>query len=513
MTELITTAQMRAIEADAIESGAVTGLQLMERAAHGVVAAIARLWPGLGAGSRAMVLCGPGNNGGDGFAIARMLANQGWRVQVLGAAGPDILPPDAAINARRWLEIGPIEPLTKAALCACAENDLYVDAIFGAGLTRAPQGDIAEVLGHMAGSCRQYQGRTIAVDAPSGLSLDTGRSLMDPGMRASVTVSFHRRKIGHVLADGPELSGACEVADIGLTDTPAGVVGLVEPSETGTHRQVGAFSVRWLEKADSRAHKFNHGHAVILSGGMGRSGAARLAARAAIRIGAGVVTLGAPGSALMEVAAQITALMLRRIEDAGALTALLDDARITALCLGPGLGLDRAASLVPAALSAGRPCVLDADALSALAQDWRVLSDACVLTPHGGEFARLFPDLAARLTDDALYSKVDATRDAAARCGAVIVFKGADTVVSSPDGRCAIHSAIGKRAVPWLATAGAGDVLAGMITGLMARGCNSFTASIMAAWLHAEAARAVGPGLIAEDLPEALPHVLKRALA
>ena len=269
-------------------------------------------------------------------------------------------------------------------------------------------------------------------------------------------------------------------------------------------------------------HKFDHGHAVVLCGGAGHTGAARLAARGALRAGAGLVTLGVPPAAQLEVAAQITAIMLERIADADALAAKLDDERVNALCLGPGLGLsERAAGLVDAALGVGHlhvswSTVFDADALTLIASDptrMAALNASCVLTPHGGEFARLFPDIAERYaaapTHGPAYSKVDATRDAAHRCGAVVLFKGPDTVIAHPDGRANVHSAAYDRAAPWLATAGAGDVLAGLITGLLARGFDPMTAASVAAWLHVECARAFGPGLIAEDLPETLPQVLR----
>lgn len=282
-------------------------------------------------------------------------------------------------------------------------------------------------------------------------------------------------------------------------------------------------AVRAVEAPESLAktagHKFDHGHALVLSGGPGCTGAARLAARGALRIGAGLVTLGVPPSAQMEVASQITALMLTRIADADALGLALEDARINALCLGPGLGLVRARELVPGAVRAERApyVVLDADALSCYAADLvslcDMLHDRCVLTPHGGEFARLFPDIAEKLNAvpdrGPAYSKVDATRDAAARCGAVVLFKGPDTVIAHPDGRCSVHAAAYGREAPWLATAGAGDVLAGFITGLLARGLEPMEACEAAVWLHVECARAFGPGLVAEDLPEILPQVLR----
>lgn len=267
--------------------------------------------------------------------------------------------------------------------------------------------------------------------------------------------------------------------------------------------------------AKQAGHKFDHGHALVLCGGPGRTGAARMAARAALRAGAGLVTLGVPPAAQLEVAMQVTAVMLHRLKDAADLTALLEDSRLTALCAGPALGLDsRAAGLVRSVLDARRPCVLDADALTLMARDPLLsgqLHDRCVLTPHGGEFARLFPDLAADLGDDPhLDDKVSATRAAAARAGAVVLFKGVDTVIADPDGGCAVHSARSDRAAPWLATAGAGDVLAGIITGLLARGFAPTKAARAATWLHVSCAISFGPGLIAEDLPDLLPAVVRK---
>ncbi len=267
-------------------------------------------------------------------------------------------------------------------------------------------------------------------------------------------------------------------------------------------------------------HKYTHGHALILSGPSGHGGAARLAARGALRIGAGLVTVACPHEALPENAARLDAIMLRVVADGAALVKVFDDRRINALCLGPGLGVDRAGELLGVALGTGRgdprPAVLDADALTALAQDaglFGALHKKCVLTPHAGEFARLFPDIAARLeapvgTGPAC-SKVDATREAAKRAGCVVLFKGPGTVIADPSGRCSINTAHYDRAAPWLATAGSGDVLAGFICGLLARGFAPLQAAETAAWLHVECARSFGPGLIAEDLPEELPKVFR----
>ncbi|WP_371687437.1 NAD(P)H-hydrate dehydratase [Thalassococcus sp. S3] len=271
-----------------------------------------------------------------------------------------------------------------------------------------------------------------------------------------------------------------------------------------------------LAKRDG--HKYSHGHALILSGGTGRTGAARLAARAALRVGAGLVTLGVPPAAQMEVASQITALMLRRVEDADMLRKLLSDPRFSAVGLGPGLGLDeRAAQRVGVALEdPDRAIVLDADALTLIARRPELLDAVharCVMTPHGGEFRALFPDIADTLRETPesgpAYSKVDATREAAARAGCTILFKGPDTVIADSDGRCALHAAAYDRTAPWLATAGSGDVLTGLIAGLLARGWSPPDAAETAAWLHVECARVIGPGLIAEDLSDTVPKVFR----
>lgn len=280
-------------------------------------------------------------------------------------------------------------------------------------------------------------------------------------------------------------------------------------------------------------HKFDHGHALVLSGGTGRTGAARLVARAALRVGAGLVTLGCPRSAMFENAAHLTAIMLRQIDGGHGLEELMEDTRISALCLGPGLGLQAdTQALVVTALRIVRPTVLDADGLSRFQAKPDVLLDAlhagCVITPHMGEFTRLFPDIAARLGAEAavrgdeaadraaraarLEAKIGATQEAAARAGCIVLLKGVETVIAAPDGRCLYHAAVGARAAPWLATAGTGDVLAGFITGLIARGHDPMDAAAAATWLHVECARFFGPGLISEDLPEVLPEVFRSLL-
>lgn len=509
---LLTAARMRAIEAEAIAGGALTGLMLMERAGQGVVAAILDTWPALQAAPhKAVILCGPGNNGGDGFVIARLLLEWGWQVEVFAFGVPDRLPPDAATNRARWAAMGPVAALPMAAPPSLrGGRGVIVDALFGTGLARGLGADLARaaLLPFEAAEFRDWH--RVAVDIPSGLCADSGRVLRDATggsavFRADLTVTFHSRKPGHVLAAGPDVCGRVVVCDIGLRGAP--------PADSP--RLVDAPAPGDVAKPDG--HKYRHGHALVLGGGQGATGASRLAARAALRVGAGLVTLGVPAESIDECAAQLTAIMLREVDDGAALARLLTDARLNALCVGPGLGLARARALVPAVLAARRPTVLDADALSAFSDDpaalFQHVHPDVVLTPHAGEFARLFPDLAARLAAPATrgpaMSRIDAAHAAAARAGCTLLLKGRDTIIATAEGDCAVHAAIGARAVPWLATAGAGDVLAGLIAGLLARGLGTRAAAEAASWLHVAAARRFGPGLIAEDLPETLPQVFR----
>jgi hydroxyethylthiazole kinase-like uncharacterized protein yjeF len=340
-------------------------------------------------------------------------------------------------------------------------------------------------------------------------------------MAAHMTVAFHAPKLGHVLADGPRHCRRLKVVDIGLgASTAPGAPAIARAVDPTARAEVPAL----LGKGARSGHKYDNGHALVLSGPMGRSGAARLAARAALRVGAGLVTVAAPGSAMLENACQLTAVMLRRCDEAEALAGLLGDTRITSICLGPGLGVGQeTAALAGAALAAGAVrglgVVLDADALTSFRGAPEQLfartrsARRVVLTPHDGEFARLFPDLADQLrvppTAGPAFSRVDAVRAAAARAGCIVLLKGPDTVIAGPDGLVRIHVAAYDRAAPWLATAGAGDVLAGMIAGFMARGLGAAAAAEASSWLHVEAARAFGPCLTAEDLPETLPQVFR----
>ncbi|WP_114965901.1 NAD(P)H-hydrate dehydratase [Alkalilacustris brevis] len=508
MTDLLTSAQMRGIERAAIESGTITGLRLMERAGRGALARAFEYWPDLPAGPRqALVLCGPGNNGGDGYVIARLLHDRGWHVQLHALATPGQGAPDAARNHALWLERGTVGPLRAGEVAQAverAEELLVVDAVFGTGLQRPLGAKLAAALA----ATRPARWR-LAVDAPSGLCLDSGRTLVEGGaalpLPARLTVSFHAPKLGHYLDAGPAACGALALVDIGLGQAPSPeAVQLARPDPAAIDKAV-------------RAHKYGHGHLLVLAGGVGKGGAARMAARAALRVGAGLVTLAPPPAALIENAARLDAVMLRPVGAAETLAEALGDARLNALCLGPGLGLERARALVPEALRARRPTVLDADALTAFAEApgtlFKALHPDCLLTPHDGEFARLFPDIAADLAASPArgpaMSRVDAVRAAAARAGCAVLLKGPDTVIAEPGGQTVLNAACYGRAAPWLATAGAGDVLSGLIAGLLARGFAPLPAAETAAWLHVETGRAIGPGLIAEDLPEALPGVLR----
>ncbi|CUI01048.1 bifunctional ADP-dependent NAD(P)H-hydrate dehydratase/NAD(P)H-hydrate epimerase [Leisingera aquaemixtae] len=576
MTELLTAAQMRAIEQTAIESGEVTGLELMERAGQGVVEAIFEEWPELAdergpapappeylgkdeMPRRVVVLCGPGNNGGDGFVVARLLKERGWAVEVFLYGDPEKLPPDAKVNYERWRELGGVVQLTEKAVAQGQRPVLLVDAMFGTGLTRAIPLELANAYHAVEGrdvGCRhpwRVPYHRVAVDCPSGMDSDSGEFLIpdlpvDSGdeerdaeikskwwledaskrfLQSDLVVTFHRRKVCHGLHEGLRRERLVDIG-LGQEDRHPSHLKIARSADLATQLSFdipnGRSKRMWpgydLNKSSRLGgHKYSHGHALVLSGGHGKTGAARLAARGALRIGAGLVTVGSPRSAMFENAANLNAIMLRQIDGAHGLAELLEDDRLSALCLGPGMGRGAdTQAMVFAALKEQRPTVLDADALTRFELKPEALFEAlhenCVITPHGGEFSRLFPDLAEKLkapaTTGPAYSKVDATREAAKRAGCVVLFKGPDTVIAAPDGRCSVNSAHYERSAPWLATAGSGDVLAGFITGLLARGFSPMQASETAAYIHVECALEFGPGLIAEDLPEQIPAVFRK---
>jgi hydroxyethylthiazole kinase-like uncharacterized protein yjeF len=490
MIELLTSAEMG--EADRLTiAGGTAGITLMEAAGRAVAdAACARLQ-----GRPVVVVAGPGNNGGDGFMAARILRERGHAVRMLLAGGRARLKGDAAEAAKRW--DGPIED---AAPDSVDPDALIIDALFGAGLDR----DVSGLAQTMIEAINAARGPVIAVDLPSGINGTTGEAI-GVAVHATHTVTFFRRKPGHLLLPGRLHCGTVEAADIGI---PAAVLEGVRPQTFANEPALwrGAFPV---PRPDG--HKYSRGHAVIVSGGVSTTGAARLAARGALRAGAGLVTIASPSAALAVNAAANTAVMVRPIDGDAELAALLGDKRHNAIVLGPGGGIgEPMRRLVLAALANQAAVVLDADALTSFSEDPEVLFSAIrgragrpvVLTPHSGEFSRIFNGIA---TDAQLRSKLERARRAAAASGAVVLLKGADTVVAEPGGRASIAA----NAPPYLATAGAGDVLAGIIAGLLAQGMPAFEAASAAVWLHGEAAQTFGPGLIAEDLPEYLPPVYR----
>jgi ADP-dependent NAD(P)H-hydrate dehydratase / NAD(P)H-hydrate epimerase len=446
--EIITTAQMYAADRYA-EAQGVSLRTLMENAGRAVADEICRRWT-----PRAVaVLCGPGNNGGDGRVAARLLKERGFEVRdtVDGAA-------------------------------------LVVDALFGAGLSRPLTGEMRAAVEAANASGAPI----VAIDVPSGVHGDTARPLGEACVRADVTVTFFRKKPAHVLMPGRALCGEVVVADIGI---PGGALDDVTLFENDP----ALWSFPWPAPA---GHKYGRGHCVVVSGPAHATGAARLAARGALRIGAGLVSVASPPDAAAVNAAHLTAVMIKPFTD---LAEVLGDDRLNAVVLGPGAGVGEGTrAMVRAVLASKAAAVLDADALTSFKDGpeamFALLREPCVLTPHEGEFGRIFGSL---LADS--QNRVEAARAAARRAGCTVLLKGPDTVIAAPDGRAIVNS----NAPPALATAGSGDVLAGFIGGLMAQRIDSHRAAAMAAWLHGEAAFRFGPGLIAEDLPEILPAVLR----
>lgn len=486
---LLTTDEMSRADRLTIERG-IPGIVLMENAGRAVAEAAAARFPR----GPVDVFCGPGNNGGDGFVAARLLRDWGWSVTVHLLGEREALRGDAAEAALRWS--GPVHALTPEA----GEGALFIiDAIFGAGLSRDVGGVAGELIRRLNERPAGKRVPIVAVDVPSGLSGDTGE-VRGVAFEAALTVTFFRKKPGHVLLPGRALCGEIVVADIGIDDD---VLAEIAPSIFENAPAIWAAS---FPRPRLDAHKYARGHAVVVSGGPVNTGAARLAARGAARAGAGLVTVASPPNALAVNAAHLTSIMLTSFSGADALTAILEDKRKNACLIGPGAGVGQATrENVLAALLSGAAMVLDADALTSFAEIPRDLFVAikgyfagpAVLTPHEGEFKRLFPSLTG--------GKLARARAAAAEAGAILVLKGADTVVAAPDGRVAVNSNAG----PELATAGSGDVLAGIILGLLAQGVPAFEAAAIGVWLHGEAGKSFGPGLIAEDLPELLPGVLR----
>jgi hydroxyethylthiazole kinase-like uncharacterized protein yjeF len=463
--ELLTPEQMAQVDAASPGLG-VAGTVLMENAGRAVARAIqAKIRP-----VRTLVLCGPGNNGGDGYVVARLLAQEGWPVAV-APLGPPRAGTDAALAQKRWHGVNVAFTEQEA-----VRADLVIDAVFGAGLSRDLDPGVIQVL--------RAARHLVAVDVPSGLDGTTG-AVRGYAPQAALTVTFFRLKPGHLLLPGRELCGETVLADIGM---PPGVLGAVRP--LAFRNEPGLWTLPGLA---TDAHKYARGHVTIM-GGAEMTGAARLAADAARRAGSGLVTIAAAGAAEIYRAGSAGTLVSE-----APLEELLADRRRTVWVCGPGLGPAAARRIWPQLKAAERLVVGDADVFSAFAGEPDALRGAAVLTPHAGEFSRAFGSIGS--------DRVAAVRAAAARTDAVVLLKGADTIIARPDGMVAINDS----APPWLATAGAGDVLAGLIAGLLAQGLPPWEAASAGAWLHGRAAAEVGPGLVAEDLAPALPAAFAAA--
>ena len=489
-TCVLTVAEMALVDRLTIERG-TPGVELMRNAGRAGAAAVIRHFGKV----NTLVLCGPGNNGGDGFVIAKVLEEEGWAVTVSLLVSPDKLSGDAKLAYEDWIQGARTPVLAPFNESLVGTAELIIDAVFGTGLARQVGSPVMEIIA----AANAGTAPVVSVDIASGVKGDDGQ-ILGCAFDASLTVTFFRKKPGHLLFPGRQKSGETEVADIGIQDDS---LQNLSPQTGENDPEAWLANFPW-PKLES--HKYDRGHTIVVSGGVSATGAARLAAMAALRSGSGLVTVASPASAVLVNASQLTSVMVRGFGDLDGFADIVKDTRLNAFVIGPGNGVGEATRVrVLHLLSLRRSIVLDADALTSFAEDpaelFGALHEKAVLTPHAGEFDRLFPDLKG-------VSRIEAARGAASRTGAVLVLKGPDTIIARPDGRLLINA----NAPATLATAGSGDVLAGLIAGLMAQGMDGFDAASAGVWIHGEAASLFGPGLISEDLPDIVPDVLDTLL-
>ncbi len=483
------------------EESGISSMDLMERAGLGVVSYILSSYSHF---NKVLVMCGPGNNGGDGFVIARQLIDVGRDVEIFLYGEIDDLSGDALAMALRWE--GATHSLTsknlKASLDKTSGDLLVVDALFGAGLNKKIEGDLPQCIEML----NLHDNQIISVDIPSGIDGNSG-AILGPAIQADMTVTFFRYKPGHLLYPGRGLCGDIRLVDIGIPED------VLEKISSDYAINDLPFWIDHFPVPDERTHKYKRGHGVVISGPQSQTGASRLGARGALRVGAGLVTVFCPEDALLVHACHLTSIMVQSFKTSDDLETLLKDKRKNVVLIGPNSGVGKyTKDNVVKCLDSGADVVLDADALTSYADEPNRLVELVhkrkdrfvVMTPHEGEFSRLF----GVLFDDEqkTASKLDKAKRAAQLMGAIVIYKGADTVIACPDGRVAIN----HNAPAYLATAGSGDVLAGIITGLIAQEVPAYEACCIAVWMHGDAANMFGPGLIAEDLPEILPDVISR---
>ncbi len=518
--QILSPKEMQKIDKDAIKSG-ISGYNLMENAGRSVAKEIVSKFRK----TKVLVLCGPGNNGGDGFVVARILSEIGWEVSVASVnisklkgdaekarlsykhnissiISKDI---DVILNKRRIQK-----DKNKSVNSSCrdtiktndlligkqipqhskiAPNLLVIDAIFGTGLNKIIKGDLAEVIEKI----NKSNALVVAVDIPSGINGENGE-VMGVAIKADITLTFTRKKLGLVLMPGKMNAGEVITTDIGIPEE------IINKQKFSIYENSPNLWISSFPFPEPQDNKYTRGHVVVASGGVDCTGAACLASISALRCGAGLVTVLSPKEALSIYASKLNSVMAKPFRNIKEFVQFISDKHKNVIVLGPGNGAnEETAEKVKKALSLKKTCVIDADAISAFAGRGRslfkMIKSPVVLTPHEGEFARIF---------DIKGDKIKRAKDAAKKSNADIVLKCTDTIIEAHDNRIVINTC----ATPNLATAGTGDVLSGIIAGLLAQRMDPFEAACAGVYLHSQAAKEFGIGLIAEDMPQILPAVL-----